>query len=70
MKFDRISARYLLALIVLINLGLTIGTIRRRQPEVDEALFANPAYNLATKGTFGTDIIDTVELAKTGLNMD
>ncbi len=38
---------------------MTIGSSLAGRPQVDEAMFASPAYNLAYKGFFGTTAIET-----------
>ena len=43
---------------VLLFLTLAIGSSLTHRPQVDEGLFASPAYNLAFNGHFGTTIFD------------
>ncbi len=45
--------------ILAIYLALTIGTALTEIPGTDEGFFANPAFNLLTKGTFGTTVLET-----------
>lgn len=40
-------------------LALTVGTALTEIPITDEGYFANPAFNLFTKGSFGTTILET-----------
>ena len=50
----------LLSLCILaIFLALTIGTALTEIPGTDEGYFANPAFNLLTKGTFSTTVMET-----------
>ena len=45
--------------ILAIYLALTVGTALTEIPITDEGYFANPAFNLLTKGSFGTTILET-----------
>ena len=45
--------------ILAIFLALTIGTALTEIPGTDEGFFANPAFNLLTKGRFATTILET-----------
>src|SRR4030095_2681913 len=45
--------------ILAIYLALTVGTALTEIPITDEGYFANPAFNLFTKGSFGTTILET-----------
>ena len=45
--------------ILAIYLALTIGTALTEIPGTDEGFFANPAFNLLTKGQFATTILET-----------
>lgn len=44
---------------VLLFLILTVGSSLTNRPQVDEAMFASPAYNLASKGFLGTTVLET-----------
>ncbi len=48
-----------IAFVVILFLVMTIGSSLTSRPQVDEAMFASPAYNLAYKGFFGTTAIET-----------
>lgn len=43
---------------VLLFLVLTVASSLTGRPQVDEAMFASPAYNLASKGHFGTTVLE------------
>jgi len=45
--------------ILALYLALTIGTALTEIPGTDEGYFANPAFNLLTKGSFATTILET-----------
>ena len=45
--------------IVCLFLVLAIGSSLTNRPQVDEGMFASPAYNLATRGHFGTTVLET-----------
>ena len=45
--------------ILVIFLALSIGTALTAIPGTDEGFFANPAFNLLTKGVFATTILET-----------
>ena len=45
--------------ILAIFLALTIGTALTEIPITDEGFFANPAFNLLTKGQFATTVLET-----------
>jgi 4-amino-4-deoxy-L-arabinose transferase-like glycosyltransferase len=44
---------------VVVFLTLSIGSSLTHRPQIDDGLFANPALNLATDGTFGTTVLET-----------
>src|SRR5688500_5243530 len=44
---------------VLIFLIVAIGSSLTHRPQIDEGMFASPAYNLATHGFFGTTVLET-----------
>jgi len=46
--------------IVAIYLALSIGTALTEIPITDEGYFANPAFNLMTKGSFATTMLETI----------
>ena len=46
--------------ILAIYLALTIGTALTEIPITDEGYFANPAFNLMTKGSFATTMLETI----------
>lgn len=43
---------------VLLFLALAIGSSLTNRPQIDEGMFASPAYNLATRGFFGTTVLE------------
>lgn len=45
--------------IIGVFLALAVGSALTTRPESDEGGFANPAYNLATEGHFGTTVMET-----------
>ena len=45
--------------ILAIYLALTVGTALTQIPGTDEGFFANPAFNLLTKGVFATTVLET-----------
>src|SRR5688500_20255757 len=45
--------------IVAIYLALTVGTALTEIPTTDDGFFANPAFNLLTKGKFATTVLET-----------
>ena len=53
------SHSILAASAVLLFLILTIGSSLTHRPQVDEAMFASPAFNLTTRGHFGTTVLET-----------
>ena len=54
------SNTYVLPLCILaIYLALTVATALTQIPGTDEGFFANPAFNLLTKGQFATTILET-----------
>lgn len=64
------SRGYLISAIfsILLFLTLAIGSSLTHRPQVDEGLFASPAYNLAYNGHFGTTIIDMETSALTRID--
>lgn len=54
------KSQLLIGLVILaIYLSLTISTALTEIPGTDEGFFANPAFNLITKGTFSTTVLET-----------
>ena len=53
--------------ILSIYLALSIGTALTEIPGTDEGFFANPAFNLLTKGFFGTTVLETFETPFKGM---
>ena len=43
---------------VIIFLTVTIGSSLTHRPQIDEGMFASPAYNLAFSGYFGTTVLE------------
>jgi 4-amino-4-deoxy-L-arabinose transferase-like glycosyltransferase len=58
MKTSR-SHLFIVAGILAIYLALSIGTALTAIPGTDEGFFANPAFNLLTKGQFATTVLET-----------
>lgn len=48
-------------------LVLSFGSALTKSPEIDEGFFANPAFNLATKGTMATTVLETEGSALRGI---
>jgi 4-amino-4-deoxy-L-arabinose transferase-like glycosyltransferase len=55
------ARRLVLVAIVLVYLALAVGSALTKRPWSDEAWFANPAWNLATRGFMGTTVLRTGE---------
>lgn len=53
---------------VLLFVVLAVGSSLTHRPQVDEALFASPAYNLAYEGHFGTTIFEMENSALTRID--
>lgn len=47
------------ALTIMLFLTLAIGSSLTHRPQIDEGMFASPAYNLAENGFFGTTVLET-----------
>lgn len=60
--------RATLVLVMLVCLALAAGSALTRRPWSDEAWFANPAWNLATKGFMGTTVLRTGEAWLRGID--
>lgn len=63
-KLEQLLARrkFQLALVcaaVVAYLVLAFGSALTKSPEVDEGFFANPAFNLVTRGWMGTTVLET-----------
>jgi len=54
--------------ILAIYLVLTFGTALTEIPGTDEGYFANPAFNLLTKGSFATTILETFQTPFKGMD--
>ena len=57
----------LVAAAVAVYLALAFGSAMTKSPEIDEGFFANPAFNLATKGQMGTTVLETEGSALRGI---
>ncbi len=53
--------------ILVIYLALSVGTALTAIPGTDEGYFANPAFNLLTKGVFATTILETAAIPIEGM---
>lgn len=53
---------------VAVYLALAFGSALTKSPEIDEGFFANPAFNLATKGWMGTTVLETEGSALKGIH--
>ncbi len=56
------------ALIVLFFTIFAVASAMTYRPEVDEAMFANPAMNLAERGFLGTTVLETEKASLTGIS--
>lgn len=68
MKYLFSNSRSQLILAVLaavLFLAFSFGSALTHRPQVDEALFASPAFNLANEGYFGTTILETEQTSLT-----
>lgn len=62
--------RWALALLAAgIWFALVVGRVLTREPFVDEALFSLPAWNLATNGSMGSPVLETVGSPNPGWNI-
>jgi len=52
---------------VALYLALAFGSALTKSPEIDEGFFANPAFNLATKGVMATTVLETEGSALRGI---
>jgi len=52
---------------VALYLALAFASAATKMPEIDEGFFANPAFNLATKGHMGTTVLETEGSALRGI---
>ncbi len=57
----------LVCVALLVYLALATGSALTKAPEIDEGFFANPAFNLATKGRMGTNVLETEGSALKGI---
>ena len=53
------NSRYALLLAVIIFFVVASGSSLTNRPQIDEGLFASPAFNLAEHGFFGTTVLET-----------
>lgn len=53
---------------VVAYLVLACASAATKSPEIDEGFFANPAFNLATKGRMGTTVLETEGSALRGIH--
>ena len=72
-KFEELAGRRkvqaaLVAAAVALYLTLAFGSALTKSPEIDEGFFANPAFNLATKGTMATTVLETEGSALRGIH--
>lgn len=70
LPFDSAAVRWMWLVGICLVLSMAAGLIAawRRVPGFDEAVFANPAYNLAKHGFFGTTLLDPVASNLPGIN--
>ena len=67
--FDTPKSKVVIGLgILAIYLGLSVGTALTEIPGTDEGYFANPAFNLLTKGSFITTVLETSGTPLKGLD--
>ncbi len=53
---------------ILVFLAAAVGSSLTHRPQIDEGMFASPAYNLATHGHFGTTVLETEESSLTRID--
>ncbi len=60
-NFNKSSRFYLILAISAVSVffALAIASSLTHRPQIDEGMFANPAFNLAAKGHFGTTVLET-----------
>ena len=58
----------IVAFAIVVYLALAFGSALTKSPEIDEGFFANPAFNLATRGFLGTTVLETTGSALKGIN--
>ncbi len=58
LKLGNKSLYLLLAIVVAVYLTLAVGQALTKNPWCDEGWFANPAFNLITRGSMGTSVIE------------
>ncbi len=52
---------------VVVYVALAFGSAATKSPEIDEGFFANPAFNLATRGFMGTTVLEDEGSALKGI---
>ncbi len=53
---------------IAVFLAVAIGSSLTHRPQIDEGMFASPAYNLATAGHFGTTVLEMEESSLTRID--
>lgn len=59
LQFKKISHKIIIVFAVIVFLTLAVGSSMTNRPQIDEGMFASPAYNLAYRGFFGTTVLET-----------
>ena len=59
---------YIIFAAILLFLTLAVGSSLTHRPQIDEGLFASPAYNLATGGFLGTTVLEIENSPLTRIN--
>ncbi len=54
--------------VILVFLAAAVGSSLTHRPQIDEGMFASPAYNLANQGHFGTTVLETEESSLTRID--
>lgn len=58
-KFIQFNSHYAILLAAVVFFVVASGSSLTNRPQIDEGLFASPAFNLAEHGFFGTTILET-----------
>jgi hypothetical protein len=57
-EFNKSSYVFVVLAVVCLYAALTIGVSLTKPPEIDEGWFASPAWNLVTRGSMGTTVLE------------
>ncbi|MGB7201537.1 MAG: hypothetical protein WBD16_04635 [Pyrinomonadaceae bacterium] len=61
--------RIVIAAMIAVFLSLSIASALTHRPQIDEGMFASPAYNLAFNGHFGTTVLEKEKATLTRIEM-